>query len=510
MIRIYKINDEKLSELLDNYEAALSQLSQPPYYIENIPDYSYYLSRLLKSIEGNEQTNNYELTSRIKFNSSFEDQLLNHGNRIEDLPTELNLKHILIKISETINNQNKKAEIIFKTLQEKSNINIEDSLLNSILSKEQKQNKFLIISNNQDQDSLNRFIENNDLKNVEINRYKKFLKRKEEELKDYCIIGYFLEGYRDFEIYHNLFFTVNLFLYDFEEGLYTDCLNKYKSKLEEELQSDDRFFISGIKYQVPAPIPVTISRTLQNIINRTKDWNEKEFDNNIDDPDESSNEYISFQIEYEDNSNIDFLKSTDTVFDERNNLIKVNRLRVRDKIRVYKIDFGEILLNTAMEFQSERFNEIESHSKLWKNVLKEMYIKTYKEDIGHLHYHLRNYGVKVLQSTVLNNWINGKTKFPQRDKAIKAIYEISKDMKLGLSFNDILKSKRIYNSTMISLGRDLKEEIKNFLTDSSIGEIMQKNNITPETLRKVIDEQMPLRIIKSITTKLIKAEDVDE
>jgi hypothetical protein len=62
---------------------------------------------------------------------------------------------------------------------------------------------------------------------------------------------------------------------------------------------------------------------------------------------------------------------------------------------------------------------------------------------------------------------------------------------------------------MISLGRDLKEEIKNFLTDGYIGEIMQKNNITPETLRKVIDEQMPLRKIKNISTKLIKAEDVD-
>jgi hypothetical protein len=163
-----------------------------------------------------------------------------------------------------------------------------------------------------------------------------------------------------------------------------------------------------------------------------------------------------------------------------------------------------------MEFQAEIFNEIEKHSKLWKNVLREMYLNTYKTDIEHLHYHLRNHGIRVLKSTVLNNWIYGKTKFPKSDKAIKAIYEISRDLELGLSFNDIMKSKRIYNSTMISLGRDLKEEIKNFLTDGNIGEIMQKNNITQETLRKVIDEQMPLRKIKNISTKLIKAEDVDE
>lgn len=510
MICLHKINDKDLEELIGYYDSALCQLRKSPYYIENIPEYSYYLSRLLKSIKGNERDDNSELTSRIKFNSSFEDQLLNHGNSIENLPSELRLKNILLEISETINRKNKKAETIFNILQEKTNIIIEESILNSFLPKEQKQNKILIISNNYDEDCLRESIEDNALKNAEIIRYKKFTKRKEEELKEYYIIGYFLEGYRDFEIYYNQPVTVNLFLYDFEECLYKDCLNKYKSKLEEELQSEDRFFISCIKYEVPAPIPVSINQALQNIIDRTKDWNEKEFDNNIDDPDESSNEFISYQIEYEGYSDFDALKSTDTVFNETNNLIKVNRLKVNDKIRVYKIDFGEILLNTAMEFQTEIFNEIENHSQLWKKVLREMYLETYKTDIEHLHNHLRNHGVKVKQSTVLNNWIWGETKFPKSNKAIKAIYEISKDMKLGLSFNDILKSKRIYNSTMISLGRDLKEEIKNFLTNGNIGEIMQKNNITPETLRKVIDEQMPLRKIKNICTKLIKAEDVDE
>ncbi len=510
MICLHKINDKDLEELIGYYDSASCQLRESPYYIENIPEYSYYLSRLLKSIEGNEQINNDELTSRIKFNSSFEDQLLNHGNSIENLTSELNLKNILLVISETINKKNKKAETIFNILQEKANRDIEESILNSILLKEQKLNKVLIISNNYDEDCLKESIKKNSLKNVEIIRYKKFIKRKEDELKNYYIVGYFLEGYRDFEIYHNLPVTVNLFLYDFEECLYKDCLNKYKSKLEEELQSEDRFFISGIKYEVPVPIPVSISQALQNIIDRTKDWNEKEYDNNIDDPDESSNEYISFQIQYEGYSDIDILKSTDTVFNERNNLMKVNKLKVGDKVRVYKIDFGEILLNTAMEFQSEIFVEIEKHSRLWKEALKELFLKIYKADIDHLHSHLRSHGVKVKSSTVLNNWIHGLTKFPQRDKALKAIYELSKDIKLGASVGMILKSKKIYNSTMISLGRDLKDEIKNFLSEDNIGEIMQKNNITPETLRKVIDEQMPLREIKNISKKLIKAEDIDE
>lgn len=510
MISIHKINYDNLSELLAKYESTLNALKSPPYYIENIPDYSYYLTRLLKSIECNPQTHSNELTARIKFNTSFEDQLLNHGHSIENLPSEFNLKEILIEISETITKQNEKAKKIFDFLKEKSEGNIAEASNNSTLLKEQKENKVLIISNNYDEDFLNEYIINNSLKNVEISRYKKFIKRKEQELKEYCIIGYFLEGYRDFEIYHNLPVTINLFLYDFEECLYKDCLNRYKSKLERELQSDDRLFISGIKYEVPPSIPVSISQTLQNIIDRTIDWDEKEFDNNVDDPDEGSNEFISYQIEYEDFAGIDYLRSTETVFDENNNLIKVKSLKIGDTIRVYKIDFGEILLNTAIEFQKETFEKIEKHSQLWKKVLINMYINTYETNIELLHSHLKKKGVRVLPSTILNNWISCKIKFPQSNKAIKAIYELSKDINLGLSLNDILKSKRIYNSTMISLGRDLKEEIMNFLIDGNVGEIMQKNNITPETLRKVIDEQMPLRKIKNISTKLIKAEDVDE
>ena len=264
------------------------------------------------------------------------------------------------------------------TILEKTQRQAEGSVVNAIFSKLPHLNKVLIISNNYDEPSLNEFICKNTLKHIEVTRYKKFIKRKEEELKDYFIIGYFLEGYRDFEVYHNLSIVINLFLYDFEEGLYKDCVNKYKSKLDTELLSEDRFFVSGIKYEPSAPIPVSINQTLQNIIDRTKDWDSKEFDDNIDDPDESSNEYILYKIEYDGVAEFDYLKSTDTVFDENNNLIKVNRLQVGHLIRVYKIDFGEILLNTAMEFQTEVFLEIEKHSQLWKNVLKELYLKTFK------------------------------------------------------------------------------------------------------------------------------------
>ena len=508
MLKINPIIDKELSELMEDYEKALSILRRPPYYIDNIPDYSYYLSRLLKSIENDSNTYYSEIIKRIKFNSSFEEQLLNHGNSLKKIPNGLNLQEILVQISQLICNRNKKVEVIFDEILKITGQHLEEPLFKEINYKPTHQCKVLIICNNYDEDFLNEYIGHKALKNIEVNRYKKFIKRKEDELRDYYIIGYFLEGYRDFNVYHNLSVLINLYLYDFENGLYNECLNQYKLKLETELSSEDRYFLSGIKYESLPPLPISISQIIQSIIERTKNWNDNEFDLNIDDPDENSNELISYQIEYEGKYDTDYLKSTDTVFDHNNNLIKVNRLSVGLLIRVYKLDFGEILLNTAMEFQQEEFLEIEKNSQLWKSVLKELYLHTYNANIAQLHYHLKNHGVKVLPATVLNNWVYGKTKFPQSDKSLKAIYELSKDIRLGASVGMILKSKRIYNSTLISLGRDLKEEIKNFLINESVGEIIKQNNVSIETLRKTIDQQMPLKKVKNINSKVISAEDM--
>jgi len=494
MIKTNIIKDEELTLLLNDLENALTLLRKPPYFIDKLPDYSYYLSRLLKSIENNLLTHYSELIERIKFNSSFKSELLKHGNSLENIPKELNPKEILIQTVQLISNRNNKAETVFKMISDSVPI----------------QNKILIICNNHDESFLYEYIVKTFLKNIEVVRYKKFIKMKEEELENHLIIGYFLEGYRDFEIFHNLLVIINLFLYDFENELYKDCLNKYKLKLEAELSSEDRFLISGIKYEPPPSIPMTISQTLQSIIDRTKNWPEKEFDNNIDDPDESSNECILHEIVYENNYENDFLKSTETVFDEHNNLIRVNKLKTGDLIRVYKLDFGEILLNTAMEFQQEEFLEIEKNSQLWKNVLTDLYENKYNCDINHLHRALKKHGLRVLPSTVLNNWINGKTKFPQREKALKAIYKLSRDIRLGASMGMILKSKRIYIGTLISLGHDLKDELKIFLLEGTMGEIINQNNITSDTLRQTIEQQMPLKKIENISSTVIKTEDLNE
>jgi len=56
----------------------------------------------------------------------------------------------------------------------------------------------------------------------------------------------------------------------------------------------------------------------------------------------------------------------------------------------------------------------------------------------------------------------------------------------------------LYNSTMIALGRGVKQELKQFLKNRSIGEILQKKNFTGDTLQRFINEYMPLLTIIKI------------
>ena len=76
------------------------------------------------------------------------------------------------------------------------------------------------------------------------------------------------------------------------------------------------------------------------------------------------------------------------------------------------------------------------------------------------------------------------------------IYNVDKEeTEIDLLLAPIRKSKSTYNSTMIALGRGNKQEIKLFLKEKRIGEILTKLKFTLPTLQTFIDEYMPLSAI---------------
>ncbi|MFN3782158.1 MAG: hypothetical protein ACK4SO_08280, partial [Candidatus Kapaibacteriota bacterium] len=67
-----------------------------------------------------------------------------------------------------------------------------------------------------------------------------------------------------------------------------------------------------------------------------------------------------------------------------------------------------------------------------------------------------------------------------------------------------------YNSTMIVLGRGLKQELRFFLRENKIGEILQKRNFNESTLRAFVEEYMPLHTVLSKEVFNDSIENLDE
>jgi hypothetical protein len=107
---------------------------------------------------------------------------------------------------------------------------------------------------------------------------------------------------------------------------------------------------------------------------------------------------------------------------------------------------------------------------------------------------LRNKGLRVLPATV-DAYFRGNRKFPMFNTDLKAILELSNN---AGQYNEIKKSKRLYNSTSIALGRGIKQELKQFLQQKTLGEILTKKQFSKDTLQKFIDEKMPLLTITKI------------
>jgi len=69
------------------------------------------------------------------------------------------------------------------------------------------------------------------------------------------------------------------------------------------------------------------------------------------------------------------------------------------------------------------------------------------------------------------------------------------DNEIDTILNPVLKSKTTYNSTMIVLGRGLKQELRLFLKKKKIGEILRKRNFNENTLHTFVDEFMPMHTV---------------
>jgi hypothetical protein len=318
------------------------------------------------------------------------------------------------------------------------------------------------------------------------------VKRKDfqpKKTKKKNIIFNSFNGSKDFDFIYNLPNNVRLILYKQEKDLYCKQLQIHTKQLEEELKSEDRLSICGIKYEPIEEDEVKVSPTLEQIIERLDqrsniayDEYKNESDSLLDDLDEE----ITYRIILSNNSVVE-LGSNETVFDEKDNLIRSCRLIIGSKIRIYpKEQLAENLFQIAVEVEPEKFGKIDEHATIWQNALKDLEQRTI--DREQLYNKLKENGLRVLPATI-DAYFRGQRKFPMFNTDLRAILKVAGK---ELLYEQIKKSKRLYNSTMIALGRGIKQELQQFLKDKTVGEILQKKSFTEETLQKFIDECMPL------------------
>jgi len=472
-IDIIKIKDENINTLFKNFEDAKKYVSNLEVPI-NLKNYGYYLRLAFNSIQ--EETYDYALY-RLKMNKELE---RNDGCYDFDYFGDNNPKEALKKFIQYLRDKKYKIKKI-KQLWEDS------------------KRELIIIADREDSDFLKDLLHTD-----KIITYKELKKRIKKGLsKKKTLLFYSFDGTKkDFNFIDSIPNNIKLLLYQQEYDLYIKQLQDHKVNIEKELSSEYRFSLCKIKYELIPEIPMKISPTLEEVIQKLDERSQVDYDIYKDENESllDNDEQISYQITFSQSNPVE-IENNDTVFDIKGNLIKSYRLKIGDIIRIYPKDqLAEDLFKIAVDTEPDKFGEIEKHSKDWQDILKEL--DNVIQDRESLYRELKKYGLKVLPNTV-DSYFSGKRKFPMYYTDLKAIYSLADEVIPNENFVKdkfilIKKSKRLYNSTMIVLGRGIKQELKQFLKEKSIGEILQKKDFTIETLQKFVSKQMPLLTIIGI------------
>ena len=181
--------------------------------------------------------------------------------------------------------------------------------------------------------------------------------------------------------------------------------------------------------------------------------------------------------------------------------VRICNLKSKDQIRVYSNTSKEILFETATKQDNNgRLSEIESHSKLWKQCLSDYYqTKGFGFSEEDLLQALKNVGSTVTSVITLKNWLNkdSSVKFPQKKKDLKAIASCLNNSVLNSHLSSIIKSKETYSGLMIALGRDLSDEIMDYILYNKKGQIL--TSFSDAEIATITDNSAPLRTINNIS-----------
>jgi hypothetical protein len=98
----------------------------------------------------------------------------------------------------------------------------------------------------------------------------------------------------------------------------------------------------------------------------------------------------------------------------------------------------------------------------------------------------------------LKKWLNTNSdvKFPQKKKDLLVIKKTVNNQKLNDNILDIFKARSYYNGIMIALGRDLSDDIAEYIMTKKKGKTLKQ--FSDKQINEMVSNNAPLKIIKSI------------
>ncbi len=287
-------------------------------------------------------------------------------------------------------------------------------------------------------------------------------------------------------------------LYPHETEYYCSLKFRYSNSIAKEITSEDRYNLSGVEYVAPS-----YTEDVDGMIKRLFDKSDQKL--KIGSREISEEDYhIKAKIEFDsgDYEVVDISKSVMLCGKSQSNIVLVDKLQSGDTVRIYSNTNKEQLWDLATQSDTNGvFQEINKASVLWKKLLC-----SYKNDnllsLEELFNKLKNNGLTaVKQYRSIERWIDvdGDTKFPATSKSLAVIKRTINDREFDEAYQYILKMKRSYRGIMISLGRDLSDEIIAYIQSggSNVGEIM--NKFEPAVRESFAQQNAPIRKITTIT-----------
>lgn len=320
--------------------------------------------------------------------------------------------------------------------------------------------------------------------------------------KQVLVLSLFDNGMQPIDIVRNFLNTKHHYkflCYQEESKILENLKNQYYNEIISEYTSSDREKLTGIKYEI-TPIEIKVSDLIENLHDRSlKDSKEYHYDDT---------EQVNYNIEFEGAYESIICDGSKTVLiyqENKWNKTQVSNLIPGDRVRIYNNHNKEILFEVAVQQDIKgRFNKINSDSKIWKEAL----IKYFNQKIHSKPFYtetdlmkeLQKSGLTISNPMTIKKWLSkdDKEKFPSSVNNLIAIKTTVNDPVLNDNFESIKRSKRLYRGIMISLGRDLSDDVMEYIVSAgkSIGKILA--NFKQSEIEIFIQKAAPERTIKNI------------